>query len=130
MSVRDEWTVEEALVAFDELIDELMDENGYDKQEVLGDDGLLSQLTKRVVERAVNAELTEHLGYELNDPGGNNSGNSRNGTTPKTVRTENGTVELDVRATIRAPSRPNWPPRVRRGWRGWTGACWACTRLG
>lgn len=80
----------------DELIDELIDENGYDKQEVLGDDGLLSQLTKRVIERALNAELTEHLGYEPNDPGGNNSGNSRNGTTPKTVHTENGTVELDV----------------------------------
>lgn len=80
----------------DELIDELIEENGYDKEEVLGDDGLLSQLTKRVIERALNAELTEHLGYEHHDPSGDNSGNSRNGTTPKTVHTEYGSVDLAV----------------------------------
>ena len=80
----------------DELIDELIEENGYDKEDVLGDEGLLSQLTKRVMERALNAELTAHLGYEHSDPSGDNSGNSRNGTTPKTVHTEYGSVDLAI----------------------------------
>ena len=82
--------------ARDELVDQLLDEYGYDKESVLGDEGLLSDLSKRVLERALNAELTEHLGYDKNDPVGDGSGNSRNGTTPKTVHTEEGSIALDV----------------------------------
>lgn len=61
-----------------------------------GADGLLNQLTKAVLERALNAELTHHLGYEVGDPAGRGSGNSRNGTTPKTVATVNGPVAIEV----------------------------------
>src|SRR6476646_8522115 len=62
-----------------------------------GPDGLLKQLTKTVLETALNEELTEHLGYDKHDPAGRDSGNIRNGTRPKTVLTEaSGHVEIDV----------------------------------
>jgi putative transposase len=62
-----------------------------------GPDGLLKQLTKTVLETALNEELTEHLGYDKHDPAGAGSGNIRNGTRPKTVLTEaSGHVEIDV----------------------------------
>ncbi|ORA75033.1 IS256 family transposase, partial [Mycolicibacter kumamotonensis] len=61
-----------------------------------GADGLLNELTKAVLERALNSELTHHLGYEAGDPAGRGSGNSRNGTTPKTVTTVNGPVRIEA----------------------------------
>ena len=62
-----------------------------------GPDGLLKQLTKTVLETALNEEMTEHLGYEKHDPAGAGSGNIRNGTRAKTVLTEStGQVEIDV----------------------------------
>jgi len=61
-----------------------------------GADGLLTELTKMVLERALQTELTHHLGYEAGDPAGRGSGNSRNGTTPKTVTTVNGPVDIAV----------------------------------
>ena len=79
-----------------EVLDELMARVDAEGAELLGPDGLLSQVTKAVLERALDEELTDHLGYEKHDPVGRGSGNSRNGSTPKTVHTEVGTVELDV----------------------------------
>ena len=62
-----------------------------------GPDGLLKQLTKTVLETALNEEMTEHLGYEKHDPAGRDGGNSRNGTRAKTVLTEHsGPVEIEV----------------------------------
>ena len=62
-----------------------------------GPDGLLKQLTKTVLETALNEEMTEHLGYEKHDPAGAGTGNIRNGTRPKTVLTEStGQVEIEV----------------------------------
>ncbi|MCM3885206.1 IS256 family transposase [Frankia sp. R82] len=61
-----------------------------------GEGGLLAQLTKIVLESALDGELTEHLGYDRHDPAGANSGNSRNGTRSKTVLTDVGPVEIDV----------------------------------
>lgn len=62
-----------------------------------GPDGLLKQLTKTVLETALNEEMTEHLGYEKHDPPGAGSGNIRNGTRTKTVLTDTtGAVEIDV----------------------------------
>src|ERR1700748_846618 len=62
-----------------------------------GPDGLLKQLTKTVLETSLNEEMTEHLGYEKNDPAGAGTGNVRNGTRAKTVLTEaSGHVEGDV----------------------------------
>jgi putative transposase len=77
----------------DELVDELL-AGANTEQEIVGPGGLLSQLTKRLVERAMEVELTDHLGYEPHQepPGG--TGNTRNGSTPKTVATEHGPVEI------------------------------------
>jgi transposase-like protein len=62
-----------------------------------GPDGLLKQLTKTVIESALEEEMTEHLGYEKHDPAGAGTGNIRNGTRGKTVLTEaSGPVEIDV----------------------------------
>jgi putative transposase len=64
--------------------------------ELVGPDGLLNQLTKRVLETALEEEMAEHLGYDKHDPVGRNLGNSRNGVRSKTVLTEIGPVEIDV----------------------------------
>jgi putative transposase len=78
-----------------ELIDELL--KGYQKPEdLIGENGLLKQLTKAVLERALNAELTHHLGYERHDPAGHNSGNSRNGTSAKTIKGDFGEIVLET----------------------------------
>ncbi len=58
--------------------------------ELLGEGGLLKQMTKAILERSMAVELTDHLGYEEGDPAGAGSGNSRNGTTRKRLATEAG----------------------------------------
>jgi putative transposase len=79
----------------DEVVDELL-AGARGEEEIVGPGGLLSQLTKRLVERAMEVELTDHLGYEphLEPPGG--TGNARNGSTPKTLITEHGPVQIDT----------------------------------
>jgi putative transposase len=79
----------------DELVDELL-AGAKTEEEVVGPGGLLSQLTKRLVERAMEVELTDHLGYEPHQepPGG--AGNTRNGSTPKTLICEHGEVPIDT----------------------------------
>jgi transposase-like protein len=78
------------------LADELLGRAQAQGAELLGPDGLLSQVTKAVLERALGEELTQHLGYEKHDPAGRGSGNSRNGTAPKRLLTEIGGIDLDV----------------------------------
>ena len=80
----------------EQLADELLSRAQAQGAELLGPDGLLSQVTKAVLERALGEELTEHLGYDKHDPAGRGSGNSRNGSTPKRLLTEIGGVELEV----------------------------------
>jgi putative transposase len=78
-----------------DLVDELL--KGYEKPEdIIGENGLLKRLTKALLERALSAELTHHLGYEKHDPAGHNSGNSRNGVSSKTVRGEFGEIVVDT----------------------------------
>ena len=77
------------------LIDNLL-KDYRTPEEILGDNGLLKQLTKAVLERAMQAELTEHLGYEKHDASGDNSGNSRNGKSQKTLKGEFGKLPLEV----------------------------------
>ena len=79
----------------DKLIDQLLDDCDS-PEDILGEAGLLKQLTKKVAERALEAEMEAHLGYAPNDATGNNSGNSRNGKTKKRVRSTNGDVELNI----------------------------------
>lgn len=78
-----------------ELLDELLaDYEG--PQDLTGPDGLLKHLFGRLIETAGGAELGMHLGYEKGDPAGRGSGNSFNGTSPKTLKTEFGDVPVDM----------------------------------
>jgi putative transposase len=63
---------------------------------LVGPDGLLGEVVRRVLERALEAEMTSHLGFEWHDAAGDQSGNVRNGSSPKAVSTELGAVELRV----------------------------------
>ena len=79
----------------EEMLDRLMaasDERGL---ALTGEGGFLPEMIKAVLERGMDAELSDHLGYERGDRAGHGSGNSRNGTTPKNVATEVGDVDLD-----------------------------------
>jgi putative transposase len=101
----------------DEVIDELL-AGARTEEEIVGPGGVLAQLTKRLVERAMSAELSEHLGYELNQepPGG--VGNTRNGSTPKTLATEHGPVRIE---TPRDRKGSFEPQIVRKGQRRFEG---------
>jgi putative transposase len=77
------------------LIEELLAE--YRKPEdIVGENGLLKQLTKALLEKALETELTGHLGYEKHDPAGYKSGNARNGKTRKTLKGNFGELELET----------------------------------
>src|SRR5205809_552201 len=79
----------------DEILDDLLKD--YQKPEdLIGENGLLKQLTKRLLERVMAAELTDHVGYEKHDEAGDNTGNSRNGTSAKTIKGTFGTLPLAV----------------------------------
>ena len=79
-----------------QLAEQLLAQAKEQGVDLVGPDGLLNQLTKNVLETALDAEMTEHLGYDRHDPAGRESGNSRNGTRAKTVLTEIGPVEIEV----------------------------------
>ncbi|EKO59151.1 transposase, mutator family [Leptospira kirschneri str. H2] len=78
----------------EELLDELI--KGKPPEELLGNEGLLKQLTKSLIERAMQGEMTHHLGYEKNASSGNNSGNSRNGKSIKKLKGDFGSIDLEV----------------------------------
>jgi hypothetical protein len=80
----------------DRLIDELVGRAQAEGLQLTGGGGLLQQLTKRLLESALEGEITDHLGYDKHDPAGKNGGNSRNGTRAKTVLTDVGPVEITV----------------------------------
>ena len=96
----------------DGMLDRLLE--GKRPEEIVGSGGLLEDLTKRVLERALEGELTDHLGYEKHATEGRNRGNSRNGRTKKRLKTETGEVEIEA-------SSRNWFGRANVG-------CQASTR--
>ena len=79
----------------DRLLDELM-EDGVDAEDLFGEDGLLKRMKKRMAERILEAELTDHLGYEKHAPDGRNRGNSRNGKTTKTLKDDKGALPVEI----------------------------------
>ena len=72
-----------------EIIDELLSDY-KDPEDLLGEEGIFKELKKALLERALNAELSDHLGYDKGDPKGRQSGNSRNGHGSKKVTGEDG----------------------------------------
>jgi transposase-like protein len=103
-----------ARISTEELADELMERARADGVSLVGPGGMLAGLTKRVLESMLEAELTEHVGYEPYDPAGHNSGNSRNGTRTKTVITEIGPIELDVPRDRAGTFEPVVVPKRKR----------------
>jgi transposase-like protein len=79
-----------------QLAQELVDQARAEGVQLVGGGGLLTGLTKAVVETALEEEMSDHLGYDKHDPVGRTGGNSRNGTRAKTVLTEIGPVEIEV----------------------------------
>jgi len=99
------------------LIDQLLSD--YKKPEdIIGENGLLKQLTKAILERALAAEMTDHLGYEKHDPAGHHRGNTRNGKSPKTLKGDFGELELETPRDRQATFEPKI---VAKGQTRWTG---------
>ena len=101
----------------DELLDELLEEYGGSPG-VTGPDGLLKELTRAVVNRAMNAELTHHLGYESGQTPPSDQSNRRNGKGTKTLRTEQGPVEIDVPRDRDGTFEPQLVPKHQRQFDG------------
>jgi putative transposase len=97
-----------------QLAVQLMDRAGDEGVSLVGPGGLLSGLTKTVLESALEGELSEHLGYDPYDSAGHHSGNSRNGVRKKTVLTEIGPVELEVPRDRAGTFEPVIVPKRRR----------------
>ena len=96
------------------LLDELMGRVDAGELTLTGEGGFLPEMVKAVLERGLQAELTEHLGYEKGDPAGRGSPNSRNGSTPKTLATEVGDVPLAVPRDRRGSFEPRLVPKGAR----------------
>ena len=79
-----------------QLAEELVERSRDEGVDLVGPGGLLTGLTKNVLEAGLEAEMSEHLGHDKHDPAGRNSGNSRNGTRAKTVLTDVGPVHIEV----------------------------------
>ena len=93
-----------------DVIDKLL-ANYQKPEDIVGENGLLKQLTKALVERALEAELTTHLGYEKHDPVGYGSGNSRNGTSQKKLKGDFGEIDIAVPRDRNASFEPKIVPK-------------------
>jgi putative transposase len=96
----------------DELLDSLLE--GKQPAEILGEEGLLSELTKRLVERALEGEMTSHLGYSKHEPEGRDGGNSRNGRTRKRLQTGTRELDIEVPRDREGTFEPQLVPKRRR----------------
>ena len=101
----------------DELLDELI--KGYQKPEdLIGENGLLKQLTKRLVERALRGELTHHLGYERNEDAAAKGSNRRNGSSRKTLKGDFGDLEISVPRDREGTFEPVMVAKNQTRWTG------------
>ncbi len=96
------------------LAEELVEQARVDGVELVGPGGLLSQLTKQVLETGLEVEMDEHLGYEKHAVEGRDGGNSRNGTRSKTVLTDVGPVSIDVPRDRDGSFEPAMVPKRQR----------------
>ena len=101
----------------EELLESLL--SNYQKPEdLLGDSGLLKQLTKRLVEKALEAEMSEHLGHERHDTVQNDEGNTRNGKSKKTLKGEFGELPIDIPRDRQGTFEPKLIAKHQTRWRG------------
>lgn len=102
------------LLADDAWLDELIDQAEEGGVSLTGEGGFLPEMIKAVLERGLAAELTGHLGYELGDPAGRGSPNSRNGHTPKMVQSQIGPLGLAVPRDRNSSFQPRLIPKGER----------------
>jgi putative transposase len=100
----------------DAALDELL--TGKSPEEIVGPGGVLKQLTKALLERAMGAELSKHLGYEKHDSAGRGSGNNRNGKSRKTVQGDFGAIEIEVPRDRNGSFEPKILPKHERRFQG------------
>jgi putative transposase len=100
-----------------EVLDELL-KGIRTQQDLAGPNGLLKALTKALVERALEGELTHHLGYVKNDPAGYGNGNARNGKSRKTLKSEQGEVEIAVPRDRQGSFEPQLVRKHQTRWDG------------
>jgi transposase-like protein len=98
---------------WDDLLDKI-DFKGLTQEEVVGQGGLIKQLTGRLLQKALEAEMTGHLGYEKHDNAGDNSGNSGNGYSEKTVLTENQEAVIQVPRDRQGTFEPEILPKYQK----------------
>ena len=101
----------------DSLIDELV-KNCKTAEDVLGDNGVVKEITKRLLERMLSAELATHLGYEKNQVSKEKEGNSRNGHSSKTVLTKDDKIQLDIPRDRKGSFEPLVLPKHARRFEG------------
>lgn len=101
----------------EKLLDQI-DFKNLKTEEITGQNGLLKQLTKRLIEKAMNAEMTEYLGYEKYDRQDDLTSNSRNGTSNKKVKTEIGDIEIEIPRDREGNFEPQIIPKHQRRFEG------------
>jgi putative transposase len=100
-----------------ELIDELL-KDCKTQDDIFGREGVLKQLVKALAERALQGELTTHLGYEKHEVKGHRSGNSRNGSSPKIIQGEHGKTEIEIPRDRGGSFEPALIPKGQRRFEG------------
>lgn len=102
------------------LLDELLKGFKGNAKDLLGDNGLIKQLTKRALESALEGEITDHLGYSPHESSGRNSGNSRNGKSRKRIQSTEGALDLEVPRDRNVSSSPRSFASASVGWKAST----------
>ena len=100
-----------------DLIDQLL-ANYKKPEDLIGEDGLLKQLTKALVERALAAEMAEHLGHGKNEPVANATGNTRNGKSQKTLKGDFGELPIEIPRDRHGSFEPQLVPKHQTRWTG------------
>jgi putative transposase len=100
------------------LVDSLLAEHGKRPEDIAGENGWLKQLTKAILERALNAELSDHLGYKKHEPAGYKSGNSRNGKSKKTLKGDFGEMKMETPRDRNATFEPLIVAKNQTRWTG------------
>lgn len=101
----------------DELLSRLL-ANDQKPEDLIGENGLLKQLTKLLVEKALDAEMTEHLGHEKHDSVANAAGNTRNGRSRKTLKGEFGELPIEIPRDRDSTFEPKLVPKHQTRWTG------------
>ena len=98
---------------WDTVLDQI-DFKGLTQDEVLGQDGLLKQLTGRILQKILDSEMTSHLGYPKHSSAGDNSGNSRNGYSEKTIHTESQSATVQIPRDRNGAFEPQIIPKYQK----------------